>query len=95
MLHVFAKIKVNQGQESALHAALKDLCAASRAEEGCIAYDAFVSRNDPTVVRIKECWKSGAALQEHMGMPHFLKFGGEFAEHFAEPLEVDLVEEIA
>lgn len=91
-IHVFAKMTFKEGTEEAAHATIREMAAASSAEEGCISYVAYVSNNDPTVVRIKEEWAGMEALQAHMGQPHFTSFGEKHAGDFAGPLEVDVVQ---
>ena len=93
-IHVFAKMKIKEGREGDVQASLRDLVAGSNAEEGCVSYQAFVSNQDPTVIRIKEEWASMEALQAHMQEPHFTSFGGNHANDFAEPLEVDVTQSL-
>ncbi len=93
-VHVFAKMKVKEGTEDAVQASLRELVKASNAEAGCLSYAAYVSQQDSTVIRIKEEWADMEALQAHMSEPHFTKFGGQHANDFAEPLEVDLTQSL-
>ena len=93
-IHIFAKLQFKEGSEAAAHDTIRDLVAASNREEGCIAYAAFVSTNDPTVIRIKEEWASMEALQAHMQEPHFQELGTRHADDFAAPLEVDVTQSL-
>lgn len=93
-VHVFAKMVAKPGQEQRLQDALKPLVEASRAESGCLAYDAFVSTNDAAVVRLKETWQTGQALMEHTSTPAFLGFAEQNADAMAEPIEVDIVQDL-
>jgi quinol monooxygenase YgiN len=47
----------------------------SRAEPGCREYRFSVDLDDPTIVRVFECWESEAALATHFETPHFAAFG--------------------
>lgn len=93
-IHVFAKMKIREGREEAVQAGVRDLVAGSQAEAGCVSYQAFVSNQDPTVIRVKEEWKNLDALQAHMQEPHFTSFGANHANDFAEPVEVDVTQSL-
>lgn len=93
-VHIFVKLKITEGREAAVQAAMGDLIATTRAEDGCIGYDAFVSTQDPTVIRLKEEWRDMGALQAHMAAPHFQKFGSDHAGDMAEAMEADVVQEL-
>ncbi len=60
----------------ALEAAIA-LTAASRKDEGNIAYDTFESATHPDVFMICETWKDEASLQKHMAAPHFKEYVGQ------------------
>lgn len=46
------------------------MLAASRAEDGCIAYSYAVDVQDPGLIRVFEEWRDEAALKTHFAMPH-------------------------
>lgn len=59
--------------DAALQAALA-LTAASRQEEGCVAYDVFESGTRPDVFIICETWTGEEALAAHMKTEHFKRY---------------------
>jgi len=52
----------------------------SRAEDGCLDYRFSFDLEDPTVVRVFECWASEEALAAHFAAEHFAAFGTVIAE---------------
>jgi quinol monooxygenase YgiN len=49
---------------------LKALVEATRASDGCLAYDVAEDPFDPGVVRFAELWPDAAALERHLQAPH-------------------------
>lgn len=49
---------------------METMLAASRAEDGCLAYSYAVDVADPGLVRVFEAWRDEAALQAHFQTPH-------------------------
>ena len=69
-LHVVASIPVTAEGTEAVRAALSTLAAATREEEGCVAYDLFESASAPGTFVTVERWRDQASLDAHMGTPH-------------------------
>jgi quinol monooxygenase YgiN len=86
-LHVVATIPGKPEAAQALGASLSKLAAATREEEGCLAYDVFESAAVPGTFVTVERWRDQAALDGHMTSPHI-------AEAFA-ATEGALVGEVA
>lgn len=72
-LSLVAFVNAVPGREGELKELLRSLVAASRAEAGCINYDAHQSRDDPTVFVMYENWTDRSALDLHFGMPYMLE----------------------
>ena len=49
---------------------LAELLRATRAKDGCIAYDAAFDPYDPGLVRFSEIWPDMATLNAHLSAPH-------------------------
>jgi quinol monooxygenase YgiN len=49
---------------------MEAMLAASRAEDGCLAYSYAVDVLDPGLIRVFEAWRDEAALTAHFGKPH-------------------------
>ena len=58
----------------------KELVASSRADEGNIAYDLFVSCTDPCKMVIFETWKDQASLDKHSAAEHFTRLVPQIQE---------------
>lgn len=69
-LHVVATIPARPETTDALRDALTTLVAATRQEEGCLAYDLYESAGAPGVFVTVEEWTDQAALDAHMRTPH-------------------------
>jgi quinol monooxygenase YgiN len=66
--------------------ALQAMVAATREEEGCIAYSYAVDVSEPDTLRICELWRDQAALDHHFATPHMAALNAVMAE--AKPLEL-------
>lgn len=69
-LQVVATIPAKPEAADAIREALKSLAEATRAEEGCVAYDLFESGSVPGTFVTVERWTDSVALDAHMAMPH-------------------------
>lgn len=69
-LNVVATIPAKPEAVDAIRAALQTLVTATRAEEGCLAYDLFESGAAPGTFVTVERWTDQAALDAHLQMPH-------------------------
>ncbi len=86
MIHVVAVITLEPGQREAFLASFKDNVAAVHAEEGCLAYEAFVDAAGfgsfqapigPDTVMILEHWASADALKAHARAPHMAAYAAK------------------
>lgn len=71
-LHVVATIPVRPDALDEGRDVLAELVAATRAEEGCLSYDGYVSSEDGVLVTI-ESWRAEADLDAHMTTPHIAR----------------------
>ena len=82
-LHVIATIPAKAGSEEAIRGALQSLVAATREEEGCVAYDLFESSSAPGTFVTVERWTDQSALDAHMQTPHVAQAFAAAGEHLA------------
>ena len=92
MVKLIASIDVKPGQESLVAAALKELVGPSRAEAGCVQYEACRLKEDGTKLVVLEEWASQEALDEHMATPHFQAFVGKIGDALAGPPKLESIE---
>lgn len=69
-LQVVATIPASPEATDQVRTVLQTLAEATRAEEGCLAYDLFESASTPGTFVTVECWTDSAALDAHMATPH-------------------------
>jgi len=53
-------------------AAMREMMALSRAEDGCIEYVYSEDLIEPGLIHVFEIWRDAAALKAHHEAPHFL-----------------------
>lgn len=77
---VAGEIKINPaGRDGALDL-LGPFVAATRAEQGCIAYGFYEDLTQPGTIRLYEEWADEAALDAHMATPHMAQFNARIGE---------------
>ena len=60
---------------------LKALVDATRAHDGCIAYDIAIDPFDPGLIRMSELWPDHASLERHLQAPHIEPWRKAVVEH--------------
>jgi quinol monooxygenase YgiN len=66
--------EVTEGELDAVLAALGPLVEASRAEPGCLQYQAHRSPDDPNVIFLYEQYADEAAYKAHSESEHFKRY---------------------
>jgi quinol monooxygenase YgiN len=59
---------------------MEKMLAASRAEDGCLAYSYAIDVEDPGLVRVFESWRDQAALDAHFRTPHLAEWRASWPE---------------
>jgi quinol monooxygenase YgiN len=73
---IVATLRVKAGKESEFEAVFKDLQGQVQTNEpGCLHYQVFKSRSQPSTYIVMEQYKSQADLDAHRTMPHFAAAG--------------------
>ncbi len=73
-LFIFARFHARSGAEAEVEEALHEVVDATRKEAGCLSIHAFRSIRDPQLFYIHSRWTSEAAFEEHVDMPHTVRF---------------------
>ena len=84
-------IKLKPGTRDKILAVAPAAQAATRAEEGCIAYDFFTCTDDPDKLVFIECFRSKEAHEFHMEQQYTKEFIA-FHETFHESLTFELID---
>ncbi len=82
-LHTVAVVVAKPGSEEPVRAAMTNLAVASRAEEGCLAYDLFESGSAPGTFVTMERWRGQSDLDNHMQTPHIAAALAATSDHLA------------
>jgi quinol monooxygenase YgiN len=53
---------------------MQKMLAASRAEDGCLAYSYAIDVEDPGLIRVFEAWRDQAAIEAHFQAPHMAQW---------------------
>ena len=87
-LHIIARFHARPGQESAVEAAIREVSVPTRAEAGCLDYQAFRSTRDPALFFIHTRWKDETAFELHATLPHTVRFLATVEPLIDHPLDV-------
>lgn len=71
MIRIVATFHVRPDAAEDFRTTAADLVSASRAEEGNVAYDLCVAREDPCSFAIIEAWRDEEAVAVHNATQHF------------------------
>jgi quinol monooxygenase YgiN len=63
------------GEEAAVLGALRELAPLSRAEPGCLVYQAYQDPAEPRVFRLFEVYADEDAFKAHAASEHFQRIG--------------------
>jgi quinol monooxygenase YgiN len=70
MIIVTGEARFGEGEIERLKEVLAANIAATRAEDGCLAYSYAVDLDDPNLLHISEQWRDEAAVGAHMAAAH-------------------------
>ena len=87
-IRVVARVNVRPDKLAATLDAFDGLVAGSRAEEGCITYEALQNLEDPNEFTFVEEWASNEALDEHFATEHFQAIKARGEELFSAPPDI-------
>ena len=76
MIRINCFYEAKDGRLDEAFKAAKELVAESVKQDGCVAYDVFVSGTRPDILFFCETWRDKAALDAHMKSEPFVKYGG-------------------
>ncbi len=82
---VNALLEAEPGKAEELEAALREVLAPSRAEDGNVLYELHRDRKDPNRFMFHEIWKSADAIKEHNGRAHYQKLSVTVGPLLAKP----------
>ena len=77
MIHVVARMELNENCQDKIIAIMRDLVPVVRAKEGCISYTPCIDINPETragFLTIVEAWESQAHLKAHLDSKHMADY---------------------
>ena len=80
MIRLNCFVSVSAENKAAALEAAKVLTACSLKQDGCVAYDTFVSATREEVFMICETWRDKEALAAHSASAEFKKYVGEIEQ---------------
>jgi quinol monooxygenase YgiN len=75
MIIIAGTIQFDPAKADVLAEGFDKMQAATLTEDGCLAYDYWLSRSEPGMVLMFEKWADDDALASHMQSPHMAEFG--------------------
>ena len=93
-LFLFARFHARAGVEEQLRRAIVEVQAPTRAEAGCLKYQAFRSVRDPAEFYVHSHWRDQAAFDLHASLPHTVQFVAQVEQLVDHPLAVSLTERL-
>ncbi|WP_367185860.1 putative quinol monooxygenase [Sphingomonas bacterium] len=75
---IVGTVRIPDGAIDRARPAMAAMLAASRAEDGCLAYNYAQDVLDPCVIHISERWRDRAALDAHFATPHMAAWRAQF-----------------
>ena len=87
-LFLFATIRPKPEHFSDAREALERITPQTLAEPGCHVFCPFISRDDPHVLHLFECFEDEAALQRHYGEAYTRDVFERYGDWLAAPVEV-------
>ena len=83
MIVIAGKALAKAGMETKVIEAIRVMCEASEAEEGCISYQIYQHPENRTEFFVFEEWENQAALEKHFQTEHMQKFNEVLATALA------------
>ena len=93
-LFIFARFHAGPGNEAAVYEAVQAGLGPTRNEPGCLSIQAFRSVRDARDFYIHSRWEDSAAFEQHVQMPHTVRFRESIAPLIDSPFKVALTEQI-
>jgi quinol monooxygenase YgiN len=75
---IMGTVRIPEGALDTARPAMAAMLAASRAEDGCLAYNYAQDVLDARVIHISERWRDRAALDAHFRTPHMAEWRAQF-----------------
>lgn len=78
MILLLGTIRIAKGKLADIRPAMAKMIAASRAEDGCLAYSYSLDVLDDGLIHVIEKWRDRAALDRHFATTHLSEWRSQF-----------------
>ena len=89
-LFLFARLHARPGCELQVQQAIAEVQGPTRAEAGCLGYQAFQSVRDAGEFYVHSRWRDEGAFDQHASLPHTMRFVACIERLLDHPLAVSL-----
>ncbi|MFP7279185.1 putative quinol monooxygenase [Exiguobacterium indicum] len=79
MIQLIARIEAHPNQGEQLASIIEGVIAPSRAEAGCLTYQAHRAIDNPNVFYFYEQWRDQDAFDQHVASPHYQAYRADSA----------------
>ena len=93
-LFLFARFHARPGCEDQVRQAIAEVQGPTRAEPGCLGYQAFRSVRDASEFYVHSRWRDQDAFELHASLAHTLRFVAGVEKVLDHPLTVSLTKAI-
>jgi len=90
-LFIIARFHARKGQEVSVAATLRAEVRSSQTDPGCLAHEAYGSTRDSRLFFIQSHWVDEDAFENHVGLPHTIRFAESIQtmiDHELEPIRL-------
>jgi len=94
-IFLFARFHARPGCEQQVQEAIAEVEGPTRAEAGCLGYQAFHSVRDASEFYVHSRWRDRSAFELHASLPHTLRFVACIEKLLDQPMTVSLTRPIA
>jgi quinol monooxygenase YgiN len=94
-LFIFARFHARPGREAEVEGALRKVIPPTRQGPGCLSIHAFRSNRDARLFYIHSRWVNEVAFDNHVGLPHTVRFVEEvqpLLDHELDTTRANLIE---
>jgi quinol monooxygenase YgiN len=91
-LFVFTRCYAQQGLQHSMAATIQAVLGPTRQEPGCLMIEAFGSTRDERLFYIHSRWKDESAFDNHLQLPHTIRFLEAIQASIDQPMDVTRAE---
>ena len=87
-IFIFARFHAKEGLQQAVAETIREVLGPTRQEPGCLSIHAYSASQDPRLVYVHSHWKDETAFDQHVQLPHTMRFVEKVQALIDHPLDV-------